>query len=226
METKKLQIEEIKLAELIPAEYNPRKNSRQQQEALKKSLQKFGLVEPIIVNRNPERYNIIVGGHFRVQELKKLKRETVECVVVNLSREDEKELNLRLNANTGDWDYDLLYKNFTLPELTTVDFNFNVLEKEASDLIERYGIIKETEQNEKIEFVKDNKRNIKQGDIFILKNPKNNTEHRVMCGDSLIQENIDKLMQGKKANMIFTDPPYNLNVSIVRAKKRFRHHYI
>lgn len=112
-------IKKLKIAELKPAEYNPRQSSKEQEAHLKASLTKFGVVEPIIVNTNPDRNNIIIGGHFRVRELKKMGEKEVDCVLLNLSLEDEKELNIRLNSNTGGWDFDTLANNFDLEDLTT-----------------------------------------------------------------------------------------------------------
>ena len=100
-----MKIEKKKLTELKPAPYNPRQSTEKQEKHLKESLEKFGVVEPIIFN---QRTGYIVGGHFRVRELKKLGYKEVECVIVDLSEEDEKELNIRLNANTGEWDWDML----------------------------------------------------------------------------------------------------------------------
>ncbi len=94
-------IEKKLLNDLKPAPYNPRKSSEAQEAHLKKSLEKFGVVEPIIFNKQT---GYIVGGHFRVRELKKLGYKEVECVIVDLNEDDEKELNIRLNANTGSWD--------------------------------------------------------------------------------------------------------------------------
>ena len=95
-------IEKRKISELNPAPYNPRKSDVTQEANLKASLEKFGVVEPIIFNK---RSGYIVGGHFRIRELKKLGIKDVDCVIVDLSPEDEKELNIRLNANTGEWDW-------------------------------------------------------------------------------------------------------------------------
>jgi len=124
-------IETKKISELKPAPYNPRKSSEEQEENLKKSLSKFGLVEPIIFNKQTGH---IVGGHFRVRELEKLGKKDAECVIVDLSPEDEKELNIRLNANTGDWDLELL-ENWDVDELNEwgIDLDFNV-EDTANDI--------------------------------------------------------------------------------------------
>ena len=98
-------IEKLKISQLKPAPYNPRKSDITQEANLKASLEKFGVVDPIIFNKQTGN---IVGGHFRVRELKKLGVEEVDCVILDLSVEDEKELNIRLNANTGEWDMDVL----------------------------------------------------------------------------------------------------------------------
>ncbi len=112
-----LTIRKIKLKDLRYSEHNPRKTTKEQEQHLRDSLTKFGVVEPIVVNSYPTRENIIVGGHFRVKELKKLGYKSVDCVMVNLNEDDEKELNIRLNSNTGDWDYELLNNNFDCEDL-------------------------------------------------------------------------------------------------------------
>lgn len=98
-------IETKKLLQLKPAPYNARKSNERQEANLKASLEKFGVVEPIIFNKQT---GFIVGGHFRVRELKKLGLKEVDCVIVDLNEADEKELNIRLNANTGEWDFEML----------------------------------------------------------------------------------------------------------------------
>ena len=108
-------IETKKLSDLKPAPYNPRSSTQKQEKKLQESLTKFGVVEPIIFNKQT---GYIVGSHFRVRELKKLGYKEVECVIVDLSEEDEKELNIRLNANTGEWDWDTLANEWNVEELT------------------------------------------------------------------------------------------------------------
>jgi hypothetical protein len=107
-------IEKKKLSDLTPAPYNPRQSTAKQEKQLKASLEKFGVVEPIIFNK---RTGYIVGGHFRVRELKKLGYKEIECVIVDLDEEDEKELNIRLNANTGEWDWDMLANEWDAEDL-------------------------------------------------------------------------------------------------------------
>ena len=99
-----MKIEKIKISELNPAEYNPRRMTNKQYEDLKNSLEKFGLVDPIIINSD----NTVVGGHQRLKIMRELGAELVPIVRVNLSKEDERELNIRLIKNTAEWDMDLL----------------------------------------------------------------------------------------------------------------------
>ena len=109
-----MNIQVKRLADLNPAPYNPRKSDKKQEENLKASLEKFGVVEPIVFN---ERTGNIVGGHFRVRQLIKMGVTEAPCVVLDLSLEDEKELNIRLNANTGSWDWELLANDWDKVEL-------------------------------------------------------------------------------------------------------------
>jgi len=104
----------MNIKDLTPAPYNPRTSTQKQEDNLKASLEKFGVVEPIIYNKQTGN---IVGGHFRVRELKKLGHKEVDCVIVDLNEADEKELNIRLNANTGAWDWDELANNWDAKDL-------------------------------------------------------------------------------------------------------------
>ena len=120
----------IEINSLNPAEYNPRQISNKQYEDLKASMEKFGCVDPIIININPERLNIVIGGHQRLRILRELGAEKVPTVSVNLSEEDERELNVRLNKNSGEWDIDLL-SNFDVVDLKEwgfkdIELGFNI----------------------------------------------------------------------------------------------------
>ena len=98
----------IEINSLNPAEYNPRQISNKQYEDLKASMEKFGCVDPIIININPERLNVVVGGHQRLRILRELGAEKVPTVSVNLSEEDERELNA------------VSYTHLTLPTIYSV----------------------------------------------------------------------------------------------------------
>lgn len=117
-----MKVVERKIVELIPAEYNPRQLSNEQAEQLKASLQRFGAVDPAIINTHPDRKNIIVGGHQRLKTAQSLGWDTFPCVEVELDRDKERELNIRLNKNTGGWDWDSLANYFDVEELTDWGF--------------------------------------------------------------------------------------------------------
>jgi DNA modification methylase len=183
-------IEIKKISELTPAPYNPRESTEKQESQLKQSLKKFGVVEPIIYNKQT---GYIVGGHFRVRELQKLGYTEIECVIVDLSEEDEKELNIRLNANTGQWDWDELANNFELEDLNDWGLEVPNMKHELEAEDDNF------EEPENIET------DIVLGDLFEI------GEHRLLCGDSTDSDSVAKLMDGEKADMVFTDPPYGVD---------------
>ena len=113
-----MKIEEIEISKLKPATYNPRQISTKQYNDLKKSIERFGLVDPIIVNKD----NTVIGGHQRLKIIKSMGEKTIGCIVLDLNKEQERELNIRLNKNTGDFDFDILSSEFDIDEL--VDWGF------------------------------------------------------------------------------------------------------
>ena len=114
-----MNIEKIEISKLKPARYNPRQISTKQYNDLKKSIERFGLVDPIIINKNE---NVVIGGHQRLKIIKSLGEKTIGCVVLDLTKEQERELNVRLNKNTGEFDFDILSTEFDIDEL--VDWGF------------------------------------------------------------------------------------------------------
>jgi DNA modification methylase len=192
-----MKIENIKIEELKPADYNPRKWSKEAIRDLKKSIQEFGLVDPIIVNSAKARHNIVIGGHFRLYIAKELGFKEVPVVYLNIPEiKKEKELNLRLNRNLGAWDEKLLAE-FDIDLLKEVGFNkieldriYNI-EEDAFDAEEEYGKIK--------------KPTTKLEDLFQL------GDHRLLCGDSTKEKDYERLLRGGVADMVFTDPPYNVD---------------
>ena len=108
--------------ELIAAEYNPRQLTKDQHKDLTDSIKRFGLVDPLIVNIYPERKNILVGGHQRLKIAQELDIKDIPCVEVELNPDQERELNIRLNKNSGEWDYDALANYFDVGELTEWGF--------------------------------------------------------------------------------------------------------
>jgi len=183
-----------KIKELNPAEYNPRKMTDKEAADLTESIKRFGFAEPIIINEHPDRKNVIVGGHQRVEVAKRLGMSEVPCVFVSLPFEKEQELNLRLNKNLGSWNYDWL-ANINEELLQDVGFTSDEMDKifdltPEPDIDDIPEVPKEPES--------------KLGEIYQL------GPHRLMCGDSTKKEDIEKLMDGKKADVVFTDPPYGI----------------
>ena len=117
-----MKVVERKISELIPAEYNPRYISDEQLVHLKASIQRFEAVEPVLVNMHPDRKNIIISGHQRVKAAKSLGMAEFPCVELSLDRDKERELNIRMNKNTGGWDWDELANHFDTEELTEWGF--------------------------------------------------------------------------------------------------------
>jgi ParB-like chromosome segregation protein Spo0J len=164
-------IEKKKISDLIPAPYNPRQSTAKQEKHLKESLVKFGLVEPIIFNKQT---GYIVGGHFRVRELKKLGINEIECVIVDLNEADEKELNIRLNANTGSWDWDTLANDWEVVDLEAWGLDIpqfdTVEELEASEEKEEMNVIELKFYNKDYKIVKEKLNNISMSpEIAVLK---------------------------------------------------------
>lgn len=120
-----MKIEQVKISELKPAKYNPRQLKKDQFAALRESLDKFGFVDPVVVNKKG---NVIVGGHQRVKVWQDLGNEMVPVFWVDLDPAEEKELNIRLNSNTGEWDFDVLGNFFEPEELEGWGFDMNLLD--------------------------------------------------------------------------------------------------
>jgi len=129
-----MKIVEKNVADLIPANYNPREITKKQYAEIKESINKFGLVDPLIVNIHPDRKNILVGGHQRLQVIKDIGSKTAPCVEVNLDEKKEQELNIRLNKNQGQWNFDNLANFFDVDSL--VDWGFDSKELNFSNVAE------------------------------------------------------------------------------------------
>ena len=112
-----------KIDDLVFAEYNPRQLSDDQYKHLKDSIDRFGLVDPIIINKNKDRKGIIIGGHQRVKVARTMGIKEVPCVEIDLDYDKERELNVRLNKNTGEWDMDNLANMFDMDDL--IDWGFD-----------------------------------------------------------------------------------------------------
>lgn len=186
---------------LIAAVYNARKWSKEQLEALAESIRRFGMVDPVIVNSAENRKNVVIGGHMRLAALKLLGYLRVPVVYVNIPDEaKERELNLRLNRNTGEFDYDLLAE-FDEAFLKDVGFSSEEMDSifAVDDTPEQFDLQKELDKLD-IKNIE-----IKKGDVWQIGDVK------MMCGDSTIKEDMLTLMGEDKADLCLTDPPYILN---------------
>ena len=199
-------IERKHTAELIPADYNPRKDLKPgdaEYEKLKRSIEQFGYVEPVIWNKTT---GFVVGGHQRLKVLLDMGITEVECVVVEMDAEKEKALNIALNKISGEWDKDKLA--LLIADLQGADFDVSLTGFEPAEID---SLFKDAQQGK----VKDDDFDVeaelkapvitKAGDVWTL------GRHRLVCGDSTKVETFALLMGNRKANLVITDPPYNVN---------------
>jgi len=194
--------EQRQIKALIPTEGNPRQLTKKQAIDLEKSLKKFNLVDIPAINTDLR----IISGHQRITILKTLGRgeEKIDVRAPNrkLTEEEHREYMLRANFNQGEWDIDLL-----------ANIDDNLLEDIGFDLEEMFGLDdKIDEKADKVPEVRET--DIKLGDMFKLGN------HRLLAGDATKKEDVDRLMQGEKADMVFCDPPYNVDYGV---SKKPRH---
>lgn len=184
----------IALKDLKQYENNPRKND----DAVKyvaESIKEFGFKVPIVIDKN----NVIVAGHTRYKAAKKLKMSEVPCIIADdLTDEQIKAFRLADNkvAEKAEWDFDLL--NAELDDIIDLDmelFGFeDALQDDAEEAVEdEFEVELPAEPKSKL------------GDIYQL------GDNRLMCGDSTVLEDVEKLMGGVQADMLLTDPPYNVN---------------
>lgn len=200
-----MNIQIIEINKLKRAEYNPRKELKPEDEEykkLEKSINEFGHVLPIVVNSDMT----VIGGHQNLTVLENKGYKEVECNVLNLNKTQEKALNLALNKISGEWDYNKLED--ILAELKEADIDMDTT---GFSFDEVDDILKDVIGSKEDDFDLDEAINeieeptTKQGDIWIL------GKHRLMCGDSTKKEEVIQLMNKKEADIIITDPPYNVD---------------
>lgn len=191
----------LPVPEVRPYEKNPRKNA-EAVKYVKASIEKFGFKQPIIVDSN----RVIIAGHTRLEAAKSLGMAEVPCIVADdLTDAQVKALRLADNkvAEFSEWEMNLLGEELgELAEISDIDmgeFGFDLSEFDNIGMDEETGV-EEDEVPEEVEPV------CKKGEIWLL------GEHRLMCGDSTDAEAVEKLMDGEKADMVFTDPPYGMNL--------------
>ena len=200
-----MDLRKIKIADLVPASYNPRKALKpgdKEYEKIKRSIQEFGYCEPIIVNSDMT----IIGGHQRVNVLKDLGYDEINCIVIEIDKTKEKALNVALNKITGEWNKELLAD--LIADLQDSDFDVTFTGFDPPEIEQLMNSVHDkdiVEDEFDIDAQLEKPTISKEGDLWLL------GEHRLVCGDSTLPETYELLMDGKKANLVVTDPPYNVD---------------
>ena len=203
-----MNFKKVLISELKPAAYNPRKNLSEKDpeyQRIKKSIETFGYVDPVIVNAD---YTVI-GGHQRLKVLKGMGEASIDVVVVDLPKDQEKALNVALNKITGDWDMQQL--SIVLSELKEADFDISItgfsddeLKKIDEELFGKKVTLDTEPQISRAEELR-KEWGTELGQMWQC------GDHRVICGDCTDPAVVSRVMQGEKADISITDPPYNVN---------------
>lgn len=212
-----MRLEKIPAARLNPATYNPRKDLKpgdKEYEKLKRSISEFGYVEPVIWNKTTGN---VVGGHQRLKVLLDLGQTEIDCVVVELTVEREKALNLALNKIQGDWDETKLSALMAEFDATTFDVSLTGFDADEVDALLNKFYSKDAVQDdfdvdkekEAIEAAGDTRTH--KGDMWLLGN------HRLLCGDSTSEQDFARLMDGAHAQVAVTSPPYGVGKEYEKA---------
>ena len=191
-----LKIEYLPIKALKPYEKNTRKHQKKDVDNIARSIEKFGMNDPIGIWKD----NIIVEGHGRLLACKQLGMTEVPCVRLDhLTDEQRREYAIAHNATAelSEWDFDILPDELAEIDLSNFSFDFGIEDEEEEDEIVEDEAPEVDDENEPI---------TKLGDIWQL------GRHRLMCGDSTDKATVELLMDGKKADMVFTDPPYGIDV--------------
>ena len=202
----------LPVSELKPAAYNPRKKLKpgdKEYQKIKASIEEFGFADPLVVNADMT----IIGGHQRLSVAMDLGITEVPCAVVDVDKDREKALNLALNKITGQWDEQLLAD--LLKDLDTAQFNTDLTGFDRAEIEDLFSnIFDKKVKEDDFDVDEELKQSVfsKPGDLWHL------GRHKVYCGDSTKAESYDVLMDGTKANLILTDPPYNVDVEETAGK--------
>ena len=210
MRTAELKV--LPVAVLRPAEYNPRKKLKpgdKEYEKIKHSIEEFGFADPLVVNSDMT----IIGGHQRLTVATELGYTEIPCAVVDVDKVREKALNIALNKITGAWDDTLLAE--LLEDIKEADFNLDLTGFEVPEVDQLLSKLYDKDVKEDdFDLDKELKQPVfsKPGDLWFL------GRHRVICGDSTGEEVYTRLMDGERANLVLTDPPYNVDVEETAGK--------
>ena len=211
-----MKIEKIKAELLKPARYNPRKDLKpgdKEYQKLRRSIEEFGYVEPVIFNR---RTGNVVGGHQRLKVLLDLGHSEIDCVVVELGPEREKALNLALNKIQGEWDETKLAELMAELDAGAFDVSLTGFDAaEVDELLNRWyakeAVQDDFDVDKEKERIEGEGAQTLPGDIWLL------GRHRLMCGDSTSEADFAKLMDGGHAQAAVTSPPYGVGKQYEKA---------
>ncbi len=210
MKTAELKV--LPVSVLKPAGYNPRKKLKpgdKEYEKIKNSIEEFGFADPLVVNSDMT----IIGGHQRLTVAVGLGYTEVPCAIVDVDKVREKALNIALNKITGAWDEDLLAQ--LLEDIGNSNFDLGKTGFEPPEIDQLFNKLhsKDVEEDD-FDLDEELKQPVfsKLGDLWCL------GRHKVICGDSTCEEIYTRLMDGEKANLILTDPPYNVDVEETAGK--------
>lgn len=199
----KIKIEYENAGILRPFPGNPRKWDQKSKDDTKSSLLQHGFVNPLLINTAPGRENIVLSGNLRLEVAKELKIKEVPVVKIRVDDPKiERSIALKMNINNGDWDFEIL-KNWDIDIVLEAGFK-------EMDLSAIWDNVLETEDDgfkvdEELEKIK--KPKTKPGEIYQL------GRHVLGCGSSTDSEFVKKLLNGSKANMIYTDPKFNISLN-------------
>lgn len=203
-------VKRVRLADLRPADYNPRKDLQRgdpEYDKLRRSIEKYGYVEPIIWN---ERTRRVVGGHQRLKVLIDLGFTEESVVVVDLAPDDEKALNIALNKISGDWDMPRLKDLLEQLDMSAYDVSLTGFDTdEIEDIMTQFAPEEEADDDFNADAEYDavgSEPFTERGDIYII-----GGKHRLMCGDATDADDVAQLMDGHQARLTVTDPPYNVD---------------
>lgn len=192
-----MEIIELDINLLKPYELNAKTHDKKQIKNVAESIKQFGWQQPIVIDKN----YVIIIGHCRYESAKLLKLKKVPCVIAE-NLDDEKVKKLRLidnKTNESDWDFDLLQKDMFNLDFSGFDIDWGIDEFDIEQKVAE-------EDGFDVDSAIPEEPKSKLGDIYQLGN------HRLMCGDSTNKDDVEKLMNGNKADMVFTDPPYGISI--------------
>ena len=199
-----MEFKKLKIDTLVPADYNPRKKLKpgdSEFEKIKNSINEFGYVDPVIVNKDLT----VIGGHQRISVLKTLGFNEIDCVIIDIDKTKEKALNIALNKISGEWNKELLAD--LIKDLQSLEYNVSFTGFDPPEIDQLFNDVHSKEIKEDDFDVDEALKEpaiTQKGDVWLL------GRHRLVCGDSTDPNVYDVLMNGQKANLVVTDPPYNV----------------